>query len=306
MGLTRSFYPASAFAAVPRPRLTALALLFLLCCAAAPAAEQTFSVSGLQVTAWTPDQPGGREPVLIFSHGLHGCDVQSRFLTRALAAAGYLVFAPNHHDASCHGGTTPWFEGTELAFLHPEEWTQSSYGRRFDDVRRLIAGVRGDPRFAAADWSRLGLVGHSLGGYTALGLAGAWSGWKLPGVKAVLALAPYSLPYDVHQTLGGLEAPVMYQCGQNDFAITPTVSAPQGSYDQSPQPKYYVEFANAGHFAWTDGDDTDHQAITAYALAFLNHYLRGLPAEPLLTHAGAGVVRLGYASELGRSEAAAP
>lgn len=304
MGFEPPFYPASTFV-FRLPSLLA-ALLLLLSCATAPAAERTFSVSGLQVTAWTPDRPSGREPVLIFSHGLHGCDVQSRFLTQALAAAGYLVFAPNHRDASCHGGTTPWFEGTELAFLHPEEWDQSSYGKRFDDVRRLIAGVRGDPRFAAADWSRLGLVGHSLGGYTALGLAGAWSGWKLPGVKAVLALAPYSLPYDVHHTLGGLEAPVMYQCGQNDFVITPTVSAPQGSYDQSPQPKYYVEFANAGHFAWTDGDNTDHQAITAYALAFLNHYLRGLPAEPLLTRAGPQVVKLGYASELGHSEAAAP
>jgi predicted dienelactone hydrolase len=275
----------------------------LLCAAAAGAAEQTLVVSGVQVTVWTPDRPPpGREPVLVFSHGLHGCDIQSRFITRGLAEAGYLVLAPNHHDASCHGGTTPWFEGTELQFLHPEQWDQSTYGRRFDDVRKAIQGLRGDPRFARADWSRLGLVGHSLGGYTVLGLAGAWSGWKLPGVKAVLALAPYSLPYDVHQTLSGLEAPVMYQCGQNDFVITPTVSAPRGSYALSPQPKYYVEFANAGHFAWTDGDPTDHQAILAYALAFLNHYVRGWRADPLLTHAGASVVRMGYDSELGKSE----
>lgn len=302
-----SFYSASQSATVSRPLLPLLASLLLLCCAAAPAAEETFNVSGLQVTAWTPDHPGPREPVLIFSHGLHGCDVQSRFLTRALAAAGYLVFAPNHRDASCHGGTTPWFEGTELAFLHPDQWTESSYRNRANDIRRLIAGLYDDPRFRdRADWSRLGLVGHSLGGYTVLGLAGAWPDWKLPGVRAVLALAPYSLPFDVHRTLADVEAPVMFQCGQNDFAITPTVSAPQGSYDQSPQPKYYVEFANAGHFAWTDGDNTDHRAITAYALAFLNRYVRGEAPEPLLTHAGAEVVRLGYASELGHSDAAAP
>jgi pimeloyl-ACP methyl ester carboxylesterase len=291
---------------VIRLRLLLLALAAVLPCAPARAAEQTLTVNGVQVTAWTPDQPAAREPVLIFSHGLHGCDVQARFLTRALAAAGYLVFAPNHRDASCHGGTTPWFEGTELAFLHPDQWTEASYRNRANDIRRVVAGLYDDPRFRdRADWSRLGLVGHSLGGYTVLGLAGGWPGWKLPGVRAVLALAPYSLPYDVHQTLGGLEAPVMYQCGQNDFAITPTVSAPQGSYDQSAQPKYYVEFANAGHFAWTDGDNTDHAAIVAYALAFLNHYVRGQPAEPLLTHAGPAVVRLGYASELGHSDTAA-
>ena len=279
----------------------------LLCASAAQAREQTFTVSGMQVTAWSQDQPAaGKQPVLIFSHGLHGCDVQSRFLTEAFAAAGYLVFAPNHRDASCHGGTTPWFEGTELMFLHPEQWNADTYRNRATDVRRLIAGLYDDERFAdRADWSRLGLVGHSLGGYTMLGLGGAWPDWKLPGVKAVLALAPYSHPYTVQQTLAGLSVPVMYQCGENDFAITPIVAQAQGSYEQSPQPKYYVEFAGAGHLVWTDSDATDRKAILAYSLAFINHYVKGAPADAVLTHAMPGVVRLRYASELGRSDVTA-
>jgi predicted dienelactone hydrolase len=283
-----------------------LPLLALFCACAAQAREETFMVAGMQVTAWLPDQPSpGRQPVLIYSHGLHGCDVQARFLTEAFAAAGYLVFAPNHRDASCHGGESPLFDGSELMFLHPERWTQDSYSDRAMDVRRLVAALYDDERFRdRADWSRLGLVGHSLGGYTVLGLAGAWPGWKLAGVKAVLAMAPYSHPFTVQLTLGGLSAPVMYQCGENDFPITPVVSAAQGSYAQSPQPKYYVEFAGAGHMAWADSDDTDHQAIVAYSLAFLDHYVKGLPAEPLLTHAGRWVVRLRYASELGNSAAA--
>ncbi len=285
-----------------------LLLLWLYCAATAQAHEQTFAVAGMQVTAWTQDGPAaGKQPVLIFSHGLHGCDVQSRSLTAALAASGYVVFAPNHRDASCHGGTTPWFEGTELIFLQPERWTEASFRNRADDVRRLIAGLYDDERFAdRADWSRLGLVGHSLGGYTMLGLAGAWPGWKLPGVKAVLALAPYSMPYTVRQTLGQLSVPVMYQCGENDFAITPMVAPPQGSYARTPQPKYFVEFAGAGHLAWTDADSTDRKAILAYSLAFLNHYVKGAPAEALLTHPLPGVLDLRYASELGSSERAAP
>lgn len=276
----------------------------LLCMGTVQAREQTLKVAGMQVTAWTPDQPApGKLPVLIFSHGLHGCDVQSRVLTEAFAAAGYLVFAPNHRDASCNGGTTPWFEGTEMMFLHPEQWTEATYRNRGDDVRRLIAGLYDDERFRdRADWSRLGLVGHSLGGYTVLGLAGAWPGWKLPGVKAVLALAPYSHPYTVQQTLAGLYVPVMYECGQNDFPITPVVAQPQGSYEQSPQPKYYVEFAGASHLAWTNSDATDRKAILVYSLAFLNHYVKGAPADTALTHALGGVAQLRYASELGNSD----
>ncbi len=280
---------------------TLLLLACLLWAGAAQAREQTFKVNGMQVTAWSREPaPPGRQPVLIFSHGLHGCDVQSRSLTEAFAAAGYLVFAPNHRDASCHGGTTPWFEGTEMMFLHPEQWTESSYRNRADDVRRLIAGLYDDPRFRdRADWSRLGLVGHSLGGYTMLGLAGAWPGWKLAGVKAVLALAPYSLPYDVHRSWSGVDVPVMFECGQNDFAVTPFISQPQGSYDSAPRPKYYVEFANAGHLAWTDQDLTDRKAILAYGLAFLDHYVKGEPAGRGLTQTRPEVAQLRYTSELG-------
>lgn len=287
-----------------------LACLFAaLLCASAQAREMTLHLAGgLQVTAWLPDAPGAaKQPVLLYSHGLHGCDVQSRFLTQALAAAGYVVLAPNHRDASCHGGRAPWFDGSEIQFLHPEQWTASSYRNRADDLRKTIAALYDDERFRdRADWSRLGLVGHSLGGYTVLGLAGAWPDWKLPGVKAVLALAPYSLPYDVHQTLNGLAVPVMYQTGQNDFPITPAVAAPQGSYALTPPPKYYVEIANAGHLAWTDQDRTGHSAILAYALAFLNHYVKGDPPEAALTQVLPGVSRLRYDSELGNSDAPQP
>jgi predicted dienelactone hydrolase len=283
-----------------RLRLLILLMACLSCTGTARAREQTFKLGSMQVTAWSPDQPmPGKLPVLIFSHGLHGCDVQSSALTQAFAAAGYLVFAPNHRDASCNGGRTPWFEGTELMFLHPEQWTEATYRNRADDVRRLVAGLYDDERFRdRADWSRLGLVGHSLGGYTALGLAGAWPDWKLPGVRAVLALAPYSHPFTVQRTLGGLGMPVMYQCGENDFAITPIVAQAGGSYEQSPQPKYYVEFAAAGHLVWTNSDDTDRQAILAYSLAFLDHYVKGQAANALLTHPLPGAMPRSWATAM--------
>ena len=57
--------------------------------------------------------------------------------------------------------------------------------------------------------------------------------------------------------------------------------APGGAFEQAPAPKYYVEFAFAGHFAWTDLPDIDHDAVVRYSLAFLNHYVKADPADAL-------------------------
>jgi hypothetical protein len=75
-----------------------------------------------------------------------------------------------------------------------------------------------------------------------LGLCGAWPSWKLPGVKAVLALSPYSQPFVLHRTLKDLSVPVMYQSGTWDYGATPRMNKSLLSYEQSPPPKYYVEF----------------------------------------------------------------
>jgi hypothetical protein len=94
----------------------------------------------------------------------------------------------------------------------------------------------------------------------------------------------------------------MYQGGTWDFSITPTLHKSMGSYDQSSEPKYYVEIERAGHFAWTNiGRRTPREAIIAYSLAFMNHYVKGEPADPLLTQALPGVAQFRYASEIGNN-----
>ena len=74
----------------------------MLGCGGPTVSERNLEIAGLQVTVWTADAPpAGRQPVLIFSHGFRGCPTHSRFLMRAFALAGYLVFAPNHADSIC-------------------------------------------------------------------------------------------------------------------------------------------------------------------------------------------------------------
>src|SRR5262249_44335749 len=232
-----------------------------------------------------------------------GCATQSLFLMEALAANGYLVFAPNHRDATCSGGSARWSDKPSMPFAQPALWSDTSFRDRGEEIRRLIEALRRDARWkTSADWSRPALAGHSLGGYTMLGLAGGWPSWKLPGVRAVLALSPYSQPFLLHRTLAGLEAPVMYQGGTLDFGVTPALEKSMGAFEQSPEPKYCVEFERVGHFAWTNiGQASVRDAIVVYSLAFLNHYVKGEPTDGL-TRWRPEVAGMRYASELGSED----
>jgi predicted dienelactone hydrolase len=254
-------------------------------------APQKLEVAGLEVAAWIPSaETPGPWPVVIFSHGFHGCSTQSTFLMKALAEAGYVVFAPNHKDAACRS-VRQWFSRPEARFGDPRKWSDATYADRAHDLESLIDALSKDPRYSGAqfDWKHLGLIGHSLGGYTALGVGGGWPQWKDTRIKAILALSPYAAPFIAKSTLGGLDAPVMYQGGTRDIGITPFINKGNGAYPQSPAPRYYVEFDGAGHFAWTDLNPKFQPAIIDYSRAFLDRYLKGKPFPAALTMPHPGV-----------------
>jgi predicted dienelactone hydrolase len=251
----------------------------LVCCAGrAAATEAAVTLAGLEVTVWSPDRASTSQlPVILFSHGFHGCATQSRFLMEAFADAGFLVFAPNHRDATCAGGGARWTERSAIPFKDAAAWTAASYAERSEDLQRLASAIGTDVRYGPhADLARIGLAGHSLGGYTVLGLAGAWPAWRMPHVVAVLALSPYVQPFVAQRRLGGVDVPTMLQGGTLDFGVTPTLHKSMGAYDQLAAPKYYIEFQGAGHFAWTDiGRAAARASIVAYGVAFMNRYVKG-------------------------------
>lgn len=261
--------------------------------------SQKRSIAGLDVAVWLPDASvnAGPWPVVVFSHGFHGCNTQSTFLMEAMARAGYAVFAPNHADATCQEGgaasTLP-----EVAFRDADKWTEDTFRERGQDISKLLTALEKDTRFGNKkqfDWEHIGLTGHSLGGYTVLGVAGSWPTWKDQRVReeriqAVLALSPYTAPYILKNSFHYMYAPVMYQGGSKDNGVTPYINKGKGAYDKTPAPKYYVEFDGARHFAWSDkGREQFHPAIVNYSLAFLNHYLKGQPFPPGLMQKQPGV-----------------
>jgi predicted dienelactone hydrolase len=262
--------------------------LFAVLCGVASAAEH-LNIAGRDVAIWKPAgaAPATGYPVVLFSHGFGGCNTQSVFLMEALSQAGYLVLAPNHKDAGC--GTAKkdnqgWYPGKafsyghpEKPFRHPEAWSDSTYKDRLADMKAVLDEVLRGNTFQSLkiDAQRVGAAGHSLGGYTVLGLAGAWPSWKDGRIKAVLALSPYCEPYISKGDLAHMNVPVMYQGGTRDIGVTPVVKRANGAYDRSSVPKYYVEFDGAGHFAWTNANKQFQPTITTYSVAFFDQYLKG-------------------------------
>jgi predicted dienelactone hydrolase len=231
------------------------------------------NISGRNVAVWEASHSGpGKIPVIIFSHGYKGCNVQSASLMEEISKSGFTIFAPNHLDASCNSDKSKKIEKPE--FGKPDKWSEDKYKDRRDDIVSVIEGLKADPKWASQlDFSKLALIGHSLGGYTALGLSGAWSSWEMPGVKAVLAWSPYASPFIVRKTLGQIHIPIMYQGGTRDMGITPHLKKGGGAFDQAKSRAYFVNLQDAGHFSWTEFNKKQRNLILSYSLSFLKKYV---------------------------------
>ena len=249
-----------------------------------------------------PDAPPNdtcpRVPLVLFSHGLGGCALQSLFITEELARHGYVVAAPDHTDAGCAIGSDDLKLGnirTDNSFVTPGRWTNQSEIDRMQDLRDVMRVVADDSQLGRiVDTSRVGAVGHSLGGYTVVGMAGGWPAWKTPAIKAVLALSPYVAPFVENGTLAQLGVPVMYQGAQFDWGITPGLEGRRGAYTRTAAPKYFVKLKGGTHFEWTNlvcaGQANVAQCVTnipnanaidRYGIEFLDRYLKGKPSAVL-------------------------
>jgi predicted dienelactone hydrolase len=270
--------------------------------------EYTRGRGGLSGSAARDAPPAAcpRVPLVLFSHGLGGCALQSTFLTEELARRGYVVAAPDHADAATCGidGEALRLQNirTEQPLFDPARWNEQSEIGRLGDLRAAIERVRGDTALARiADTTRVGAVGHSLGGYSVLALGGAWPAWRMSEVKAVVALSPFVTPFLAHGALSKLAVPVMYQGAQFDWGITPNLEGAQGAYAVSPAPKYYVRLKGGTHVEWTNlgclgvasvaaclSGRANAALIVRYSGEFLDRYLKDAPSA-LLGSEGRGL-----------------
>jgi predicted dienelactone hydrolase len=263
-------------------------------------AESSFQYPNGFSTAMAKDAPVancGRYPLVIFSHGFTGCGTQSVFFTEELARHGYIVVAPDHNDALCRVDQPrgPLHFDAETPFGNPGAWSENSYLDRKGDLEQVLLEMLTDPDFSPCiDPTRIGGAGHSLGGYSIMGLAGGWSSWRDGRLRAVLLFSPYAAPFLFRQTVGNIRIPVMYQGGTRDLGITPSLKRPGGAYDSSNSPKYFVEFNQAGHLDFSvqacrefttvaecNQKSEKARLINSYGIAFFDRYLAQKPGSEL-------------------------
>lgn len=248
----------------------------------------------------------GRAAVLLFSHGYLGAGDQSLFLTENLARAGFVVLAPNHRDSPGSGSA---MRRERPEFANPRAWDAKKFEDRRADLIGLIDVLcaAGDPVDApwqmlrdSVDCSRIGAIGHSLGGYVALGIGGARRDWRDPRVRAVVALSPYSAPYLEAGPAAGPWVPVLLQGGTLDVLITPSLGR---LYQKIDGPKCELVLRGENHFGWTNlasvGRSTTEAVaagnprwITGYTLAFLDQHLRDADRRKFLAKPNRALSRL--------------
>lgn len=106
------------------------------------------------------DLTGGRRPLVMFSHGRGSNGLVYAWFAQHLAAHGYIVAAINHYRANTYDAN--------IAYLANKLW------QRPVDIGLAISFLLGDETWGPAiDADRIGVAGHSQGGFTALWMGGA-------------------------------------------------------------------------------------------------------------------------------------
>lgn len=197
---------------------------------------------------WLP----GAHPLVVVSHGSGGAPLTHRGLASHLARAGFVVLLPEHpgnnrNDDSLRG-------------------TAALLARRPRHVHALLDWVATSPTMLGrVDTTRLGIVGHSMGGYTALALAGGRPSafpdespdgrshpvevTADPRVAALVLLAPATPWFMEPGALAGVTAPILMLTGELD-AQTPPFHARIVTEGAAAADVTHREVPRAGHYAF--------------------------------------------------------
>jgi predicted dienelactone hydrolase len=107
-----------------------------------------------------PASDGSRHPLVMFSHGRGSNALYYAWFAEVLASRGYIVAALNHYLANTYNST--------IAYLANKLW------QRPRDISLTVSFLLNDPFWGTLiDASRIGVAGHSQGGFTALWVSGA-------------------------------------------------------------------------------------------------------------------------------------
>lgn len=157
----------------------------------------------LRVDFYYPTNATGKFPLIVFSHGSFGTKSSNESLFLELASHGYIVCTIDHTYqclyTSIDGHTVLMDKGYMQEIMredaHSDKLQSSQYYQKWmklrtDDIQFILDTIIGtkksnttDTIYRLVDYSKIGVIGHSLGGSAALGI-----GRMRKDVGAVIAL----------------------------------------------------------------------------------------------------------------------
>ena len=272
-----------------------------------------------------PIATDGPFPLVVYSHGSGGLRYVASFFTEVLASHGFVVIAPDHT------GNTAVDEITGSAVPREENAVN-----RVNDAQFVITDMlqrndtAGDFFAGSVDPDRIGITGHSFGGFTSLATASGYSNDIAtiagdPRIKAVVAMAPYS-ELITDEELEAINVPTLLITGTKDTTtpIEPETVRPWENI--AGRPLFRVDLTGAGHQSFTDiceyqrllptiadvpevlistvdklalagcGDafideERAHEISNIFVISFLETYVAGTPGyDNVLTKNGASII----------------
>lgn len=220
--------------------------------------------------------PGRGWPVVLFSHGAGGFRAQNQNLSQDLASQGYVVIAPDHHDAFAVRLADDEIYRSSSAAVISRATSQDRVRDLIVVLDRLEMMNRQDPILQGTlDLGRVAAAGYSWGAPT----AGEFCRID-PRCQAVL-----SLDWGTGTTSA---FPELVQDGLTKPSLM--MNAPANSADylfrKAPRDAVWMQISRTEHAdfvlaPWITGGDVAAsfevaRIVRAYSVSFLNKYLQGI------------------------------
>jgi predicted dienelactone hydrolase len=245
-----------------------------------------------------PKDTAGKFPLVIFSHGLGGTRQGYEYVGRHWTSHGYICVHVQHRGSDNKIGKNTGKLSDEMLraagsfenlFNRPKDVTFA-----IDQMMRLN-GEAGSEFRGLVDMGRIGVAGHSFGGYTAHAVSGRLI-WGPEGIldlcdnriKACIAIsAPARDTDEFRQSFSSFRKPCLHITGVHD---TSPIGETKVEHRRLPfdsirsHDQYLVIFRDADHMVFTGKvwpgrvstvDGEIHRLVKASTSAFWDAYLKG-------------------------------
>jgi predicted dienelactone hydrolase len=252
----------------------------------APATQDSFTIPA--APPWRPletlrsqsavrDAAGrpGAYPLIIFSHHSGGHRRAATFLHTHLSSHGYVIAALDHSEIVARELGHQDGETLEQLTARVDAWIYN----RVPDVRFLLDHLlRSEPNL---DSSRIGIAGHSFGGWTALAVPEVDQ-----RIRAVVALAPagssHPKPGIIPAKLTfdwGRDVPTLYLVAENDIPLP--LDGMYDIFERTPASKQMVILRRADHGHFLDHVEEEHESARKMLLEHKDLASMGQEMRPI-------------------------